>query len=216
MIEAIWCWFLLKTMGKITLMAFGLWLYKELTMGLNKSERSLKGKVALVTGGTDGLGLETAMQLAKRGCRVIITYRNKVKAEASIDMIVKRLGHAEIQGLALDLASFKSILAFDQALRQVTDKIDILVNNAGTFSIEHDQEGLPMKKYTEDGLELVMGVNYFGHVVLTEKILDLLKAAGRPEDPARIVTLSSIGHVIGRLNINDFDLNSNSRPYNAR
>ena len=73
-----------------------------------------------------------------------------------------------------------------------------------------------MKKYTEDGLELVMGVNYFGHVVLTEKILDLLKAAGRPEDPARIVTLSSIGHVIGRLNINDFDLNSNSRPYNAR
>ena len=216
MIEAIWCWFLLKTMGKITLMAFGLWLYKELTMGLNKSERSLKGKVALVTGGTDGLGLETAMQLAKRGCQVIITYRNKVKAEASIDMIVKRLGHAEIQGLALDLASFKSILAFDQALRQVTDKIDILVNNAGTFSIEHDQEGLPMKKYTEDGLELVMGVNYFGHVVLTEKILDLLKAAGRPEDPARIVTLSSIGHVIGRLNINDFDLNSNSRPYNAR
>ena len=216
MIEAIWCWFLLKTMGKITLMAFGLWLYKELTMGLNKSERSLKGKVALVTGGTDGLGLETAMQLAKRGCRVIITYRNKVKAEASIDMIVKKLGHAEIQGLALDLASFKSILAFDQALRQVTDKIDILVNNAGTFSIEHDQEGLPMKKYTEDGLELVMGVNYFGHVVLTEKILDLLKAAGRPEDPARIVTLSSIGHVIGRLNINDFDLNSNSRPYNAR
>ena len=197
-------------------MAFGLWLYKELTMGLNKSERSLKGKVALVTGGTDGLGLETAMQLAKRGCQVIITYRNKVKAEASIDMIVKRLGHAEIQGLALDLASFKSILAFVQALRQVTDKIDILVNNAGTFSIEHDQEGLPMKKYTEDGLELVMGVNYFGHVVLTEKILDLLKAAGRPEDPARIVTLSSIGHVIGRLNINDFDLNSNSRPYNAR
>ena len=197
-------------------MAFGLWLYKELTMGLNKSERSLKGKVALVTGGTDGLGLETAMQLAKRGCRVIITYRNKVKAEASIDMIVKKLGHVEIQGLALDLASFKSILAFDQALRQVTDKIDILVNNAGTFSIEHDQEGLPMKKYTEDGLELVMGVNYFGHVVLTEKILDLLKAAGRPEDPARIVTLSSIGHVIGRLNINDFDLNSNSRPYNAR
>ena len=216
MIEAIWCWFLLKTMGKITLMAFGLWLYKELTMGLNKSERSLKGKVALVTGGTDGLGLETAMQLAKRGCRVIITYRNKVKAEASIGMIVKRLGHVEIQGLALDLASFKSILAFDQALRQVTDKIDILVNNAGTFSIEHDQEGLPMKKYTEDGLELVMGVNYFGHVVLTEKILDLLKAAGRPEDPARIVTLSSIGHVNGRLNINDFDLNSNSRPYNAR
>lgn len=216
MIEAIWCWFLLKTMGKITLMAFGLWLYKELTMGLNKSERSLKGKVALVTGGTDGLGLETAMQLAKRGCRVIITYRNKVKAEASIGMIVERLGHVEIQGLALDLASFKSILAFDQALRQVTDKIDILVNNAGTFSIEHDQEGLPMKKYTEDGLELVMGVNYFGHVVLTEKILDLLKAAGRPEDPARIVTLSSIGHVNGRLNINDFDLNSNSRPYNAR
>ena len=216
MTEVIWCWFLLKTMGKITLMAFGLWLYKELTMGLNKSERSLKGKVALVTGGTDGLGLETAMQLAKRGCRVIITYRNKVKAEASIDMIVKKLGHAEIQGLALDLASFKSILAFDQALRQVTDKIDILVNNAGTFSIEHDQEGLPMKKYTEDGLELVMGVNYFGHVVLTEKILDLLKAAGRPEDPARIVTLSSIGHVNGRLNINDFDLNSNSRPYNAR
>ena len=197
-------------------MAFGLWLYKELTMGLNKSERSLKGKVALVTGGTDGLGLETAMQLAKRGCRVIITYRNKVKAEASIDMIVKKLGHAEIQGLALDLASFKSILAFVQALRQVTDKIDILVNNAGIFSIEHDQEGLPMKKYTEDGLELVMGVNYFGHVVLTEKILDLLKAAGRPEDPARIVTLSSIGHVNGRLNINDFDLNSNSRPYNAR
>ena len=111
-------------------MAFGLWLYKELTMGLNKSERSLKGKVALVTGGTDGLGLETAMQLAKRGCQVIITYRNKVKAEASIDMIVKRLGHAEIQGLALDLASFKSILAFDQALRQVTDRIDILVNIA--------------------------------------------------------------------------------------
>ena len=61
-------------------MAFGLWLSKELTMGINKSERNLRGKVAVITGGTDGLGLETAIQLAKRGCQIIITYRNQVKA----------------------------------------------------------------------------------------------------------------------------------------
>ena len=69
MTEVIWCWFLLKTMGKITLMAFGLWLYKELTMGLNKSERSLKGKVALVTGGTDGLGLKQLCNWPSEGAK---------------------------------------------------------------------------------------------------------------------------------------------------
>ena len=73
-------WYFLKVFGKILGMAFGLWLLKELTMGINKSERNLRGKVAVITGGTDGLGLETAIQLAKRGCQIIITYRNQVKA----------------------------------------------------------------------------------------------------------------------------------------
>ena len=208
-------WYLLKTFGKILGMAFGLWLLKELTMGVNKSERNLRGKVAVITGGTDGLGLETAIQLAKRGCQIIITYRNQVKAEVAIDRI-SQVASSEVHGLALELGSFKSILTFCQEVREITDRIDILVNNAGIFCIEEDASGNPLKKHTEDGLELVMGVNYFGHVLLTETLLDLLKATGRPDDPARIITLSSIGHINGRLNINDFDLNSNSRSYNAR
>ena len=208
-------WYFLKTSGKIMGMAFGLWLIKELTMGVNKSERNLRGKVAVITGGTDGLGLETAIQLAKRGCQIIITYRNQVKAEVAIDRI-SQVASSEVHGLALELGSFKSIMAFCQEVREITDRIDILVNNAGIFCIEEDASGYPIKKHTEDGLELVMGVNYFGHVLLTETLLDLLKATGRPDDPARIITLSSIGHINGRLNINDFDLNSNSRSYNAR
>ena len=74
--------------------------------------------------------------------------------------------------------------------------------------------GIPVKQHTEDGLELVMGVNYFGHVILTEGLLDLLKVNKKAADPGRIITLSSLGHIMGALNINDFDLNANVRPYN--
>ncbi len=78
---------LLKSLGKTIIAASLCWLYKELTMGICKCTKSLEGKVAVVTGASSGLGLETTLQLAKRGCHVIMGCRNQIKAKKAVAFI---------------------------------------------------------------------------------------------------------------------------------
>ena len=210
-------WSLLGAAGRLVLVLFFLWLAKELTMGICKFENHrLDGKIAVITGGTSGIGLETAIHLAKRGCHLIIGYRNQRKMKTAESIIESHAPEAKLDFLELQLTSTKSINMFIEEVYALTSLtgIQILINNAGLFCIEEDSLGQPVKNYTEDGFELVMGVNYFGHVILTEGLLDLLETNENAADPGRIITLSSIGHIMGSLDINDFDLNANVRPYN--
>jgi len=145
------------------------------------SPARLDGKIAVVTGSNTGIGMETARALAVRGARVVLACRDLGKGEVARQQIMQETG-GNIQVMYLDLANFASVRQFAGELAAKFSKLDILVNNAGV--------GLQPKKITVDGLEQVMQVNHLSHFLLTNLLVDLLKAAGK----ARVINVSSVCH----------------------
>jgi NAD(P)-dependent dehydrogenase (short-subunit alcohol dehydrogenase family) len=143
---------------------------------------SMDGKTVLITGGNAGLGLETAVALAAMGASVVITSRSAEKGEAARKEIIERTGSAHVEVMALDLASFASIRAFAEAFLASHPRLDVLVNNAGLILSE--------RTTTEEGFETTFGVNHLGHFLLTDLLLDRIKASA----PARIVNVASEAH----------------------
>jgi NAD(P)-dependent dehydrogenase (short-subunit alcohol dehydrogenase family) len=143
---------------------------------------SMDGKTVLITGGNAGLGLETAVSLAAMGASVVITSRSAEKGEAARTEIVERSGSSDVEVMALDLASFASIRAFAEAFLASHPRLDVLVNNAGLILSERSE--------TEEGFETTFGVNHLGHFLLTDLLLDRIKASA----PARIVNVASEAH----------------------
>ena len=149
------------------------------------------GKLAIVTGATGGLGLETAADLAGAGAEVILAGRNPAKGRAAEDLIRRRHGAARVRFEAVDLASLASVADFAGRMLATDRPIDILVNNAGVMA-------LPKRAMTADGFEMQLGTNYLSHFALTARLLPLLTAA-----KARVVQLSSIAHRSGKIRLDD-------------
>jgi NAD(P)-dependent dehydrogenase (short-subunit alcohol dehydrogenase family) len=143
---------------------------------------SMDGKTVLITGGNAGLGLETAVALAAMGASVVITSRSADKGEAARKEIIDRSGSAHVEVMELDLASFTSIRACAEAFLASHPRLDVLVNNAGLILSERTE--------TEEGFETTFGVNHLGHFLLTDLLLDRIKASA----PARIVNVASEAH----------------------
>jgi NAD(P)-dependent dehydrogenase (short-subunit alcohol dehydrogenase family) len=141
----------------------------------------LTGRTAVVTGANGGLGLETARALAAAGAHVVMAARDQEKADAARADIA---GSAEV--VPLDLASQASVRSAAEAIVAAHDRVDLLVNNAGVM-------GIPERR-TEDGYEMQFGVNHLGHWTLTALLLPALQRA----DAARIVTVTSTAHHMGR------------------
>jgi len=159
------------------------WLMDWCRGKLYTGNSRLDGKLAVVTGGNTGLGLETGRELAARGARVILACRSQERGQAAAQQLRDDVGPgACVEFRHLDLASFKSVREFAKSLAAGESKLDLLVNNAGL--------AFQPKALTEDGQEQVLQVNHLGHFLLTNLLLDLLKAA--PE--ARVVNLSSEGY----------------------
>ena len=136
----------------------------------------LSGTVAVVTGGNSGIGFHTARELARHGASVVLACRNPeagAKAAATIG------DRARVE--QLDLASLASVRAFAE---RWDGPLDVLVNNAGVMRPPHYRE-------TEDGFELMLGTNHFGHFALTGRLLPALLASPAP----RVVTVASIAHL---------------------
>ncbi|XP_038059954.1 retinol dehydrogenase 11-like [Patiria miniata] len=144
----------------------------------------LNGKTTIVTGGNSGIGWWTALDFAQRGARVVLACRNLKKAEDAAKEIKMRTGNSEVVVRHLDLASLQSVREFSNKIIESEERLDILVNNAGLARLQH------RAKATEDNFDLVFGVNHFGHFLLTNLLLDLLKKSS----PSRVVTVSSSGH----------------------
>ena len=145
------------------------------------------GRNAIVTGANSGLGLVTARELARAGAAVAMACRNLDKGHAAVEQVRAAVPDAHVQLEELDLASLDSVRGFAERYRSTHDGLDLLINNAGVMA--------PPRRRTADGFELQFGTNHLGHFVLTTLLLDLME--GRED--ARIVTLSSTAHKIGRI-----------------
>ena len=159
----------------------------------------LRGKLALVTGGSSGIGQETARALAERGAHVVLTARDMPKGEGVAEGIRASTGNQRVQVEELELGSLASIRAFADRFRSRHDALHILVNNAGVMAC-------PAAK-TADGFELQFGSNHVGHFLVTCLLAPaLLKGA-----PSRIVSVSSRGHHMSPVVFDDIQFER--RPY---
>lgn len=146
----------------------------------------LTGRVAVVTGANGGLGLETARALAGAGATVVMAARNQAKADTARADIAATHPGALVEVVELDLGSLASVRAAADTIGATHDRVDVLVNNAGVM-------GIPERR-TADGFEMQFGTNHLGHWALTAHLLPALLAA----DAARVVTVTSTAHHIGR------------------
>jgi NAD(P)-dependent dehydrogenase (short-subunit alcohol dehydrogenase family) len=149
------------------------------------------GRNAIVTGANSGLGLVTARELARAGASVVMACRNLDKGHAAIEQVRAAVPDAQVQLEELDLASLESVRGFAERYRATHDGLDLLINNAGVMA--------PPRRRTADGFELQFGTNHLGHFLLTTLLLDLME--GRED--ARVVTLSSTAHKMGRISFDN-------------
>ncbi len=165
----------------------------EVAEGVN-----LTGKNIIVTGGYSGLGTETVRALASRGAHVIVGAR---RPDAAADVLAGMEGNITI--LPLDLANPASIDEFAVAVAKLADRIDILINNAAIMA----------NPLTRDarGYESQFATNHLGHFQLTAQLWPLLVAAAETGGAARVVALSSVGHRLNGLDLDD--LNFERREY---
>lgn len=159
------------------------------------------GRLAIVTGATGGLGLETALDLAGAGAEVVLAGRNPAKGQAAEDLIRGRHRRAQVRFEAVDLASLASVADFAGRMLAAGRAVDILVNNAGVMA-------LPQRQATVDGFETQFGTNYLSHFALTGRLLPLLTGA-------RVVQLSSMAHRAGRIRLDDLNAERAYRPWAA-
>lgn len=148
----------------------------------------LTGRVAVITGASGGIGLETARALASAGATVVLGNRDAAKAQVAATALRASVAHADVELGDLDLASLASVRAFAAWVNGNHDRIDLLLNNAGVMAT-------PLGR-TSDGFELQFGTNHLAHFLLTKLLLPGLLASGS----ARIVTVTSSGHRLGGIN----------------
>ncbi|WBB55653.1 SDR family oxidoreductase [Verrucosispora sp. WMMD573] len=163
----------------------------------------LTGKLIVVTGGSDGLGLGLARRLAQAGAEVVLPVRNPDKGAAAAAEVRAAVPGASISTRNLDLASLGSIRAFSDMMRDEGRPVHILVNNAGVMTP-------PTRHATADGLELQLGTNHIGHVALTAGLLPLLRAG-----QARVTTMSSSAARYAKLDWNDLQSERRYSPVRA-
>ncbi|MET0290505.1 MAG: oxidoreductase [Pseudoxanthomonas sp.] len=147
---------------------------------------SQKGHIFLVTGGTSGIGYESAKALAAAGAQVIIAARTQKKGEEAMAGIRQETPDANVQFQELDLADLASVRTLATRLGESLPRLDGLINNAGLMEP-------PERLESADGLEMQFAVNYLGHFALTAELLPLLQKSSAP----RVVTLSSIAAAHG-------------------
>lgn len=150
-----------------------------------------RGRVCLVTGATNGIGRATAQALAASGATVVVHGRNREKAEQTVAAIRQATGNAGIESIVADLSALDQVRAMAAELHNRHYRLHVLVNNAGLWALD--------RRTTSDGFEAHFGINHLAPFLLTNLVLDLLKAAA----PARIVTVSSNMHRRGRIDFAD-------------
>ncbi|XP_059573230.1 dehydrogenase/reductase SDR family member 13 isoform X2 [Alligator mississippiensis] len=150
-----------------------------------RSRAALRGRTALVTGANAGIGRATALDLARRGARVVLACRSAERGQAAARSIRQDTGNSDVLFMSLDLASLDSVRAFAETFLRCEPRLDLLVLNAGIASGGR----------RSDGCNLVFQVNHLGHFLLTQLLLERLKHCA----PSRVVVVASSAHRSGRI-----------------
>jgi len=151
----------------------------------------MRDKTVVITGATNGIGLEAAVALARDGARVVMVGRNPEKTAAAVADVRKRSGSDAVESLLCDFSSQESIRKLAVDLRARCARIDVLVNNAGTV---HARRTL-----TAERIESTFAVNHLGYFLLTNLLTELLVKSA----PARVVNVASVAHYRGTLDFDD-------------
>lgn len=151
----------------------------------------MDGKTAVITGASSGIGLETARQLAEQGARVVMVVRNRDRGEAAIADVRRTAPAAALELVLADLYSLAEVRRAGAELRERCPRIDVLVNNAGLIHAR--------RELTPDGLERTFALNHLAAFLLTYELRERLAASA----PARVVTVSSVGHRFARFEWDD-------------
>jgi retinol dehydrogenase 14 len=148
-------------------------------------------KVCLITGATSGIGKATAMGLADMGASVVMVGRDRGRGEAALAEIKEKSANGSVHLLLANLSSREEIHRLADEFKEAYPRLDVLINNAGVFRSE--------RTTTPDRLETTFAVNHLAHFLLTDLLLDVLKASA----PSRIVNVSSGDHSNGIIDFDD-------------
>ncbi len=167
----------------------------------------LTGVTALVTGANSGLGLHTSIELARHGARVLMGCRDQAKGERALLEVRDAAQHAGPELVRLDLADLSAVREAAAGLSERFGQLDLLVNNAGVMAVP--------RRESADGFELQLATNHLGPFALTNLLLPNLGAGSVLGGAARVVTVTSLVHKVGRLRYDDLMLNSSYSPWKA-
>jgi NAD(P)-dependent dehydrogenase (short-subunit alcohol dehydrogenase family) len=147
----------------------------------------------MVTGATGGIGEITATALARNGATVVVVGRSREKAIATVEKIKKATGNQKVEYMLADLSSQKDVRHLAEEFKAKYDRLHVLVNNAGALYTKREE--------SVDGIELTFALNHLGYFLLTNLLLDTIKASA----PARIVNVSSSMHRRGTMDWQDLE-----------
>jgi NAD(P)-dependent dehydrogenase (short-subunit alcohol dehydrogenase family) len=154
----------------------------------------MHGKICVVTGATSGIGLVTAQMLAYRGATLILVARNAERGATTVSRIRQETGNSAVELLVADLSVQAQVRQLASQIQQRVARLDVLVNNAGAF--------FERRQLSQDNLEMTFALNHLAYFLLTNLLLDSLRAA----DSARIVNVSSEAHRRAQLDFSDLQV----------
>ncbi|KIX05562.1 uncharacterized protein Z518_06434 [Rhinocladiella mackenziei CBS 650.93] len=183
--------------------------HRPTALQIIKDDDAWLDKVALVTGGTSGIGIETVRALHATGANTFFTARDEKKADAVIkDVKSTSPGKGSVQVIKMSMDSLESVkAAAKKFLGESGGKLNILVNNAGIMATPESK--------TVDGFERQFGVNHLAHFALTGLLLPALISSSRPDFNSRVVSVSSSSHRYSGIHWDNVNLMGCYDPYVA-
>lgn len=160
----------------------------------------MKSSVVVITGSTDGIGRQAALELAATGATIVVHGRDRARGQKAVSEIRSATGNEHVDLLIADLSSLRQVRGLANEILVRYHRIDVLINNAGVY--------MKTRVLTEDGAELTFAVNHLAPFLLTNLLLERLKKSS----PARIITVSSVAHMRGTL---DFDNLQGEKTFGA-
>lgn len=158
---------------------------------------SMSGRVCMVTGATGGIGLVTALGLAQMGATVIVVGRSIERSAAAVEYIKRETDAITVEHMLADLSAQSDVRNLARQFRNHHNQLHVLVNNVGAIFVNCQESA--------DGIEMTFALNHLAPFLLTNLLLDVIKASGEPDVAARIVNVASIVHRRRVLDLGDLE-----------